>query len=338
MFNKSGKISQAGISSMRSDYGNRNGGAGFTDFISVTGLDKWKPKEGPNTIDVIPYNASKMHPLVISGQADEGDTLYSLEVFVHKEVGPSKSNYVCLKQFGKRCPLCEEAKRLKNLGSPEASEQSKNLYAKRRIIYLIHDLSNNSYGYWDTGFKNVQQKITALEGFETDGNGGKANVFDWETGKTIRFMGTEKPFKGTKFIEPDGFNFASRQPLSDEVLSHSVDLSTFLKVVDEETMENILSGVEVKNTASVQQQNTYEQPQYTQQQYSRPQQQYSQPQQYTQPQTEEYVPVENIPNQNTVSAGPKCPFGYKLGETDKHEECSRCGDEWETCMRMSSAR
>lgn len=317
MFDKTKKISKIAVSQMNSDVGNRNGGSGFTDFISVKNLKKWKPSVGVNKIDVIPYNASASHPLVKSGQVEEGDTLYVLEVYVHKGVGPSNSNYVCLKQFGHRCPMCEESSRLHNVGTPESDEQASNLYAKRRIVYVVHDLMKDEYGFWDTGFKGVQQKINSLSQFEVDDNGAKVDIFDWEEGRTIQFIGTESTFNGNKYVDVDGFNFAKREPLSDEVLSHSLDLSTCLNVVDEESMEKIISGECVVSNPTV-----------------------------TKPQDETYSavdsisqmasqavesPVEKSSNVSTTeSASGNCPYGHNWREADHHPECATC-QLWEKC-------
>jgi len=316
MFNKQSKISKVGTNNMRSDQGDRHGGAGFTDFIkNVNGLEKWKPQKGPNRIDIIPYNLSKSHPLVINGQAEEGDTLYNLEVYVHKNVGPNGSNYVCLNQFGKRCPLCEESKRLRDIDNKQSTE----LFAKRRVIYLLHDLQNDKYGWWDTGFKSVQQRLNAQEQFETDENGGKVNVYDWENGRTIRFVGTEKQFNGKNFIEPDGFNFVQRKPLSDEVLSHSVDLSTYLNIPSEETLEKILSGVAVPTSAPTSADDTKFDKEFDSQN------------------EESYSAVDSIsqPQQNNKSSAcQSCPSGYNWGEADSHDECSSCPTEiWEKCVK-----
>ena len=157
MFQKK-KISSVAHQIGADEQGNRYGGNGFQDFISPKGLDKWKPQVGPNKIDIIPYNATKSHPLVITGQMEEGDGLYSLDVYVHRGIGPARKNIPCLKQFGKNCPLCNEANRLKNLGTDESSKLSSELYAKRRVVYVVHDLVNDKYGYWDTGYKTVEQK------------------------------------------------------------------------------------------------------------------------------------------------------------------------------------
>ncbi len=347
MFNKK-KTSPVAISSGNSEFGNRFGGAGFTDFIhSMNGIEKWKPSAGINKIDIIPYNASKTHPFVVTGQVEEGDCFYSLEIFVHKNIGPSRSAYPCLKQFGKRCPFCDEGQRLRNLGTEAGDAGAKALYASRRIVYIIHDLINNKYGYWDTGFKSVQQKIAALSQFEVE-NGAKIDVFDWEEGRTIQFVGTEKVFNGNKFIEPDGFNFAKRPPLSDEVLSHSIDPSTMLNMADEATLERLLAGDFTANqntaqaSAPVQQSAPVEvhtQPVQTHVQQPAPQpvqtidDKISNAMSASTPQPQA-APVQPAQTTQPVQTGAHvCPHGYQWGTADTHPECTKCDSQiWENCI------
>ena len=321
MFEKK-KISKVAHDIGTSDQGNRFGGAGFQDFISPQGLEKWKPSEGRNFVDIIPYNATESHPLVVTGQMEVGDGLYSLDVYVHRDIGPSHRNIPCLKQFGKRCPLCEEANRLRNLGTEEGQKASSALYARRRVVYLIHDLNSGKYGYWDTGYKSVEQKINAASEFAIDDSGRKIDVYDWEEGKTVQFMGKESTFNGKKYIEPDGFGFKDRAPLSDEVLSHSQDLSACLNMVSEEDMEKILAGGAVQSQPAPAQ--------------AAPQQPAPAPE--TSSLTEDLAsqamaapakqPVQAAPAQ---AAGKVCPCGYKWGEADKHSECATC-HAWENCI------
>lgn len=306
-----------------SEYGNSSGGVNFKDFITPKGIEKYKPVAGPNKIDIIPYNASANHPLVVSGQCEEGDGLYSLDLYVHKGIGPTKSNIPCLRQFGKQCPLCDEARRLQNLGTDAGKKASSEIYARRRVVYLVHDLVTDKYGWWDTGFKSVEQKINAAASFEVDENtGAKIDIYDWEEGKTIRFMGTEKSWEGHKFIEPDGFGFLPRKPLSEEVLSHSVDLSQFLNMVSEEDMEKIISGQAVTPT-----QNTTQETKTAEESYED-----------IAPSEDNLEPVAQKPVETPKEEAPKaaptgnvCPCGYKWGEADAHDECATC-KVWEKCI------
>ena len=328
MFTKK-KISAVAHEIGASDQGNRFGGAGFQDFISPKNLERWKPAVGANKIDIIPYNASASHPMVKTNQVNEGECFYSLDIYVHKDIGPAHKNIPCLRQFGQKCPLCEESNRLRNSNRDEDKELSTKLYARRRVVYLVHDLNTGKYGYWDTGFKSVEQKINAAAAFEVDETtGAKIDVMDWEEGKTVRFMGTEKTFNGNKYVEPDGFGFIKRAPLSDEVLDHSIDLSTTLNMVSEEEMERILSGQIVTSNKSQPVAQT-EEPTV---QESAPSEDPLEPVHTQAPvTTQATTSAPEVKTQPKESQANTCPCGYNFGEADAHDECATC-PVWEQCI------
>lgn len=331
MFDKRKKISPK-VHEMSAS-GNRFGGNGFKELISKPGLEKWKPVAGQNRIDIIPYNATKTHPLVITGQIDEGDALYSLDIMVHPNMGPAQNTLLCLRQYGRRCPICEECSRLMNLGTEEGKADSGKMYARRRIIYLVHDLNTGKFGWWNTGYKAVEQKIYSAASFEMDENGNKIDVFDWEEGKTLRFMGQESSFNGHKYVEADGFGFLPRRPLSEEVLSQSDDLSKYLTLTSEEEMERLLTG-ELPSKAAPASSSNIE----------------NVPRAVPEPPADAYGPQ---PEQDTMAMPPveekttqapaapiapanSCPCGHKWGGCDQHDECSSCPtDIWERCLGSS---
>lgn len=318
-------------------WGNRFGGNGFTDSLD-TGklkLERWKPSEGENLVDVIPFNASEENPLVISGKIGVGDTIYALDYFVHKGIGPSRKNITCLTQYGMSCPLCEEKKRLKNSSDAGDQKKAEKIGSKRRVVYVIHDLKTNKYGFWDTGWKSVEEKIQKLARVTKDSRtGAPINPFDWNCGATIKFYGEKKKFEGSDYIEPDLFSFVEREALSDEVLEHSVDLATVIKKTSAEEMEQILAGKLVadktEDTAD-KQPNAFE----------------NAPASETSNQTKTSSLAESAlkavettseskPSFNNMETVNKCPYGYNWGEADKHDECKKCHDFWDKCFDAST--
>lgn len=339
MFNKK-PMSVAAFENGGDQWGNRFGGNSFVDSLDAkkVGLEKWKPQEGENLIDVIPYNATEENPLFLAGKTKVGDTMYSLDYFIHKGIGPSNRNVTCLSQYGHRCPLCDEAKRYKD--SPKAEDQKKgqDMSAKRRVVYVIHDLKTGKFGYWDTGWKSVEEKIQKLARITIDPvTKAAVNPFDWEHGKTIKFFGEKKKFNGSDFVEPDLFAFVDRQPLTDDVLEHSVDLATVIRKTSEEEMEKLLTGRAPSSAPTSAPQTSkpvvtpvpetpIAQPVPTQSEQiasslAEQAMQAAQSTQATQPQA---------PSFETMQPAYSCPHGHTWGEADKHPECGKC-DFWEKC-------
>lgn len=355
MFNKK-PMSVAAFENGGDQWGNRFGGNSFVDSLDAKkiGLEPWKPQEGENLIDIIPYNATEENPLFLAGKTNVGDTMYSLDYFVHKGIGPSNKNVTCLTQYGQRCPLCDEAKRYKESSKAEDQKKGQDMAAKRRVVYVIHDLKSGKFGYWDTGWKSVEEKIQKLARITIDPNTKAAvNPFDWEHGKTIKFFGEKKKFNNRDFIEPDLFSFVDREPLSDAVLEHSVDLATVIRKTSAEDMEKLLTGrapSSAPQTSAPTTSVTYGSaptPNPAVSTGTPPQASAS----YTTstdtvPPTDNSVsnlaeqamqaaqgtpqPTQSAPSFDTMQPVHNCPHGHKWGEADAHPECGKC-DFWEKC-------
>lgn len=323
MLNKSFKMSAAAIANGKDSNGNFYGGNGFSNNIEPEsiGIKAWKPSEGRNLIDIIPFNADKNNPLVVAGKVSEGDVLYSIDYYTHRDVGPGHSNITCLTQYGKDCPLCRENQRLYKMGEQYKDAASK-IRAKRRVVYLVHDLLHDTYGYWDTAWNQVEEPLTKEAAFAVNEETGEIiNVFDWHDGMSVELQGTKDSYSGHEFIKPERFRFVKRQPLSDAVLEHSVDLSTTIKFTSPEDMEKLLSGkaVEVKNSAPVAEAPKTETVEKTQPTVT---------QSLAQQAVAEPAPAVETP---AVQSDKACPCGYTWGDADHHPECSSC-QVWEKCI------
>ena len=230
MFNKK-PIKSVVFANGADENGNRYGSNNWKSTLDLSKIgnpEKYKVREGKNLVDIIPFNAGKNHPMVVNGQCEEGDTMYSLDYFVHKGIGPSQSDFTCLTQYGQRCPICDESKRNYEIGTDDAKKQGGALRSKRRVVYFVHDLIDGKYYYWDTGWLSFESPVNKRAAITTDSRtGAPVNPFDWECGKTISFHGEKDKFNGHDYVKiSEGtFDFVDREPLSDEVLNHSVDLS-----------------------------------------------------------------------------------------------------------------
>ena len=329
-------------------YGNRFGNSGgFQDSLDTkkAGLERWKPAEGENLIDVVPFNATENNPLVIAGKADVGDPMYSLDYFVHRSVGPNNANVVCLTQYGEDCPLCREAKRLKELGGEDNEKKAQKLNAKRRVVYVVHDLKTGKYGYWDTGYKSVEEPIMNRARMTKNPNTqAPANVFDWQEGMSIRFLGTKKKFEGKEYNEPSTFDFEPREPLSDEVLSHSIDLATVIKKTSAEDMEKLISGkaysvnsqpkpAETKPVSTPESSQSIEAANIEDYEETKTADLASQALEASDKSFNDMKPAESKPAEQSAPVEHTCPFGHQWGTADKHPDCSKCDTElWEKCF------
>lgn len=350
MFNKK-PMSQTALNLGKDENGNANGGAAnykSTFDISKVGdgkLEKFKPHLGENKIDIIPFNAGPNHPFVVTGQCEKGDTVYSLDYYVHKGIGPAKQDFVCLKQYGKRCPLCEESYRLYQAATTkEEKDAATAVRNKRRCIYIVHDLIDDKIGYFDVAWFSFEKNVNSRASLRNDPTtGAPINPFDWETGKTICFKTKKDKFEGNEFnkIDEATFDLIDRAPLSDAILNHSVDLSAGLVTNTEDEMDAALCGkpVVTQNTQPVSQPTPQttpvnSAPVQTSTENLANQAMAAAQAQPTQQSFETMKPVENSAPVNNTSSGNTCPCGHNWGDANHvpdYPECTTC-PLWDKCI------
>lgn len=349
MFNKK-PMSQTALNLGKDENGNANGGAAYKSTFDIKKvgdgtLEQYKPHLGDNKIDIIPFNAGPNHPFVVTGQCEEGDTVYSLDYYVHKGIGPVKQDFVCLKQYNKRCPLCEESYRLyKAATNDEEKKAATAIRNKRRCIYIVHDLIDDKYGYFDVAWFSFEKLVNSRASVEASVDG-EVNPFDWESGRTIFFKTKKDNYEGHDFnkIDEGTFMLIARKPLSDDVLNHSVDLSAGLIMNTEDEMDAALCGKPVVSQPAQSDavQNSAPQTQATSTQSTQTADLASQaiaaqttPTQQT-PSFDNMAPAQATQQaETTTSDAHVCPFGHKWGDANNQPEpveCATC-QAWVECI------
>jgi gp32 DNA binding protein like len=97
---------------------------GKFDSIFKGNFDTFTPKEGDNTIRILPAGW-------------ESHTDYAYPVWIHWGVGADESAYLCLRKMkGETCPICQEVARMKADGE---GEDAKRIDCKERFICWIID-------------------------------------------------------------------------------------------------------------------------------------------------------------------------------------------------------
>src|SRR4029077_1109851 len=87
------------------------------------GVDMYKPKEGTNVVRILPPRWDKAEH-------------YGYQIFVHSNVGPDNSAYLCpRKMLNKRCPMCDAYATAKEAGDDEDARQMR--VAERYLYYIL---------------------------------------------------------------------------------------------------------------------------------------------------------------------------------------------------------
>jgi len=224
----------------KESHARRDSSNNFKTFFNkekVEGLSFWWPGKGEHIIDIIPYIAGKNDP-----RNAEGDPSYVLDIEVHMNVGPMNDKIVCLGQYNKPCPICEEAARLNREGADWKTE-IKPLKPSRRVIYnvIVRDGGEQEK-------KGVQILEIAhffmerhLSKIAKDPRGGGFIVFsDPDEGKSISFERTGVGAENTAY---DGHRFVDRiDPITDDELAQAVCLDDLIEVKTYDEIYEIFHG------------------------------------------------------------------------------------------------
>jgi len=210
------------------------GGGFITIFRDDLNLPIWKePKEGDVGIDIIPYIASANHP-----QAKECAPVYKLELWVHTRVGPEKGDYVCLRNFGQECPLCQA--RYDELASANPRKKiADDLKGSHRAIYNVVVVTNEKeeakgVQIWTASTYLAEQHFQSTA--KNRKTGEKIPFSCPDTGRTIWF--TVEGSKLTKAFA--GITLEERpEPISDDILDAAFTLEECIIIPKKSDLQKI---------------------------------------------------------------------------------------------------
>jgi len=122
------------------------------------GLESYKlVSEKLNVLDIIPYSVTNdKHPLVLAGKIKpDGEVVDDITMYYeHRNINEHGDSVICnAKTFGKRCPICEERKRIAESLTAKGtgdwhSPQVKALAPKARVMMNVID--------WNARDKGIQ--------------------------------------------------------------------------------------------------------------------------------------------------------------------------------------
>jgi hypothetical protein len=250
---------RAKISHSTKDLG--GGGSRIINWKDIDGEVKFfQPAVGKNAINIIPFEIkSKNHPLVKQGAMEIGELDYCLDIWTHRNVGPSESSVICLKRtYGKACPICEEAEKLKKRGK---EKEAAALAAKRRVIYNVEDTRKKpgvlqvfevSHYLFEKELideartDDGDEKSDIAEDGVHEGSGGDFVDFaDPEAGFVVRFRCSKTSQGGFEFNEFKSFSFLEREdPIDDDLLASAISFDEHLNVLSYEDVQAILFGAD----------------------------------------------------------------------------------------------
>jgi hypothetical protein len=175
------------------------------DPDKTEGLEFFKPQQGANFGDIIPFPVGPRHPEVaVRKKMKVGQRAYVLEVWRHGNVGPNNDQWICLaRTYGKPCPICE----FRQTDQPGADD--KELTPKRRSVFAWWDRKAEDKGVqvWEIAHYFMDKQLQAR--VINPKTGAKINFShpSKAEGKHISFdlaiKGINREYTGHQFVDRD---------------------------------------------------------------------------------------------------------------------------------------
>jgi len=217
------------------------------DWKKAGDIKFYKPKEGKNKINIIPYIVkTKNDPLVRAGDAKIGDESYMLDIWVHRNVGPTQAEVICPKSnFSKPCPICKQAQEFKDAGK---KDEASALWPKRQCLYNVQDAKNPEAGIQVFAISHfLFEKELIEEARAASDDGDIIDFVDIDDGKMVTFRAAEETSningKAVTYLSYKSFGFAERdEALDPEMVEQATSFDELMKLPTDKEIEALLFG------------------------------------------------------------------------------------------------
>jgi hypothetical protein len=287
-------------------YNNRDSSGQFKDFYEPakkSAVKFWKSKEGEHDIIMVQTLTGKNHPSLSPDQM-----IHELPVFVHRQIGLNKDQFVCLNRtYGKPCPICEH---LASFVDP--SEATVKAYApSKRMLYNVIVCDNateeaQGVRVWEVSAKLFSKPLEDYSHKKREG--GEVRYADIDNGKVVNFVQAGQKLS----LEFNSFEFKKRRPITDEELESAAILDELIHIPTYDEVNTALkSGLEAKGETRTEPKKDNPAPEHAEEAKKEPEPAPAQ--------------AEDAPNFDPPVSDEECPFGAAYGKDfDEYEECKDC--------------
>ena len=209
----------------------------FFDPEKMTNVVTWWAGKGDHIIDIIPYLAGSKDP-----RNKENAPAYLLDIDVHRYVGPMDEMVVCLEQYDKPCPICEESRRLNRAGA-DWKKEIKPLKPSRRAVYNVvvrdgGEMEKKGVQVFEIAHWFMEKHLAKIA---KDPRGGGFTVFsDPDDGKSISFERTGVGMENTGYT---GHQFVARpEPITDEELESAYCIDDLVEIKSYDEIYDLFFG------------------------------------------------------------------------------------------------
>jgi hypothetical protein len=215
------------------------------DWSKVEDIKFYTPKEKKNKICIISYPIkTKNDPLVYSKDSDIGDDSYMLDIQQHTYIGPVKADIACLKQFGKKCPICDKAA---EFYANKDKESASALWPSRFCYYNVIDMLNPDDGIQVFGIKyNKFEKVLITAARAASDDDGIMDFSDNANSMIISFWGENVTKningKNATYLEFSNFTFKPTEKFDKAIIKQALSFDEYMKLLSTDEVAKILEG------------------------------------------------------------------------------------------------
>jgi hypothetical protein len=200
----------------------------FDSFLR-DGVDTWKPKEGDNAVRILPPRWDKAEH-------------YGLQIFVHNNIGPDNSSYLCQRKMNnKRCPMCDAYATARDSGDEEDAKQLR--FSERYLYYILdrEDTKSVHPVVWsvsntqdrEIGAQAVQRKTSVVLFIDGEDDGYDLSFKRSGQGLATRYTGYQfdrdpSPICESEKTQQRVLDFITENPLPDLLRFYPLDYLTKL--------------------------------------------------------------------------------------------------------------
>jgi len=209
---------------------------GSSYFRLPAGVEVAKFEKGRTEIDAIMYPVTSEHNLG-DKRVPVGEMCDYILVDVHRNIGQEQKRVVCLKNFNKPCPICEE-----RVASRDDEDKWKALGVSRRFLMnIVVDGKVQVMEFSDYNFGQLLEKEI------DDGEDDWIAFAESEGGYTLRVRFGEDSMGGNiTFLVAERIDFKRREDIDESLLEQAVDLDKALIVYDYDKLKAIFYGEDIE--------------------------------------------------------------------------------------------
>ena len=224
---------------------------GRSCLVLPSGLPFWKPsKENSSTIDIIPYKCGPAIKNFLQNLqfAEPGEWYGERTYFTHRDVGVNRDLVACpARNFGHKCPICEEVKKLDESTHKDDQKKAQNLRARERQLFLVydHDQKERKVQLWEISQWNFGKQLTKyIDGARAQDRKRYQVYYHPFEGYSMRItpskesMGEGKP----NTIWSIHAFYARENPLEKTLFKHGYDLDTMPRAMEYNDLKAIFRG------------------------------------------------------------------------------------------------